>query len=139
MTQKIFYSGNYSSATDLALLILRLAAGSFMLTHGWGKLMSVMAGPPYEFSDPIGLGSTLSLFLVAFAEGICSILVALGFAVRLTTIPIIIAMAVAAFVVHAKDAFFAKELPLLYLTVFFVLTIMGAGKYSIDRILAKTR
>ncbi|HLN52507.1 MAG TPA: DoxX family protein [Lentimicrobium sp.] len=135
MLRKIFYTGSHSIWENLALLILRLVAGSFMLTHGWGKIVKLLEGPLYEFSNPIGLGASLSLILVAFAEGICAVCVALGIAVRLTTIPIMITMAVAAFVAHANDAFFAKEMPLMYFTMFLVIAIIGAGKFSIDRLL----
>lgn len=114
------------------ILLLRLIGGSFMITHGWGKALKVINGPPFEFSNPIGLGETTSLFLVAFAEFLCAIFVILGFATRLSAIPVIIAMLVAALVTHSNDAFFAKELPLLYSTIFFVIAILGAGRYSID-------
>ncbi len=110
-----------------------------MLTHGWMKLVNVIKGPPYEFADPIGLGVTLSLILVAFAEGICSVLVALGFAVRLSAIPPMIAMLVAGFVTHGSDPFSSKELSLLYATVFLVIAITGAGKISFDRLLEKVK
>ncbi len=98
-----------------------------------------MNGPPYAFSDPVGLGVTLSLYLVAFAEVICSILVGLGFAVRLTTIPVIIAMLVASFAANAGEPFASKELSLLYATIYLFIFITGAGKISIDRLLVKKK
>ncbi len=135
MKRKIFFTGKYKPVVDLAILILRLVSGSFLLTHGWGKMIKVINGPPYAFSDPIGLGVTMSLFLVVFAEVICAICVMLGFAVRLTTIPIIIAMGVAGLIANANNPFSSKELSLLYLTIFFVIALIGAGRFSIDRLL----
>lgn len=136
MKTNIFSTGKSKVMIDLSLLMLRLVGGTFMITHGWGKVLSVVKGPPYEFSDPIGLGETTSLFLVAFAEFLCSVFVILGFATRLSAIPVIITMLVAAFVVHADDAFFAKELPLVYATIFFVIALVGAGRYSVDNALS---
>ena len=45
---------------DWGLLILRLVGGSFMLTHGYPKLMKVISGD-FGFADPFGLGPTVSL------------------------------------------------------------------------------
>jgi putative oxidoreductase len=133
MKKNIFYPGNYNHKVDLMILILRVIGGSFMITHGWGKVVDVFSGPPFDFSNPIGLGETASLFLTALAEFLCAVFVILGFATRLSAIPVIITMLVAAFVVHADDAFFAKELPLVYATIFFVIAVVGGGRYSIDK------
>jgi putative oxidoreductase len=43
-------------------------------------------------------------------------------------------MAVAVFFAHAGDPFARKELALLYLLIFSVIFILGAGKYSLDRV-----
>lgn len=137
MKKILFYTGNYSRKVDLMLLLLRIIAGSFMITHGIGKAERVIAGPPYEFSDPIGLGVDASLILAAFSEFICAILVIIGLFTRLAAIPVIITMAVAAFIAHADDGFYAKELPLFFLTVYFVITFLGAGRYSLDKIFSK--
>ena len=104
--------------------------------HGVPKVKKIMAGD-LGFGDPIGLGPELSLILVAFAEAICGLLVILGLGTRWAVIPLIIAMAVAAFVHHAADPFGSKEKPLLFLVVFVVLLLTGSGKYSLDRGLLK--
>ena len=56
---------------DGALLFLRLFIGGMMLSHGWTKLatFSVLSA---TFPDPLGVGSTLSLLLILFAEVGCS-------------------------------------------------------------------
>lgn len=139
MRKIIFNTGKYSARVDFIILLLRIVGGSFMITHGWGKALKVLAGPPYEFGDPIGIGVPASLILAAFAEFVCAIFVIFGFATRLSAIPVMATMAVAAFVAHADDAFFAKELPLVYLTLFFSIAILGAGRYSLDYLLQKKR
>jgi putative oxidoreductase len=42
-------------------------------------------------------------------------------------------MAVAAFVIHAKDDLGTKEHALLFMIVFIVIFLAGAGKYSVDK------
>jgi putative oxidoreductase len=142
-------TGRTDWAGSVGLLILRLGIGGYMLTHGWGKLQMVLAGDFAKFGDPIGLGSGLSLVLVTVAEFFCSLLVMAGFATRLAAGPVVFAMAVAAFVVHAGDPwtmgkgaelFFSgqakswasKEPALLFLCGFLALMFTGAGRYSVD-------
>ena len=117
---------------DLAVLMLRVFSGAFIMTHGIPKVKKIMAGD-LDFGDPIGLGSETSLVLVAFAEALCGLLVLIGLGTRWATIPLIIAMAVAAFVHHAADPFGGKEKPLLFLLIFTVLLLTGGGRYSLDR------
>lgn len=133
MIKNIFNPGNYPNNIDFALLILRLAAGGFMLTHGIGKFEHLFSGEPIMFPDPMGVGATVSLALVVFAEVFCSIFLVFGIATRLSAIPLIITMLVAAFIVHAEDGFGKQELPLLYAVVYIVLAIAGSGKVSLDR------
>lgn len=117
---------------DLALLILRLQVGLLMLTHGYPKLTN-FSDRMNQFADPFGLGPTVSLALVVFAEFFCSILLIIGWKVRLAVIPLMITMLVVIFYANWDDPFGRKELPLMYLLTYLVLFITGAGKYSVDR------
>lgn len=120
------------SQVDLGLLLLRIGAGGLMLTHGTPKLIKLFGGEEIAFADPFGLGMGVTLALAVFAEFICSILLIVGLGTRLAAIPLMITMAVAAFLVHAADPFQRKELAIIYLLVFTVLLITGAGKHSLD-------
>ena len=93
--------------------------------------MLLMGNP--QFADPVGLGSGTSLYLVTFAEVICSCLLIVGLFCRLALIPLIIDMAIAFFIVHKGDALAMKEPALLYLGMFFTLFLIGPGKFSLDR------
>lgn len=126
--------GNYG---HLALLIFRIAVACLLLTHGFPKVQRLFSGAEIQFLDPYGLGTTTSFALVAFAEFVCSILVILGLATRLATIPIVIAMATAVIFAHANDPFGVKEKPLLFLVCFAFLLVIGAGKYSVDNSLSR--
>lgn len=129
--KKLFDTTIHASAVHVCLLLLRVGAAALMLTHGIPKLNKVINGN-FQFGDPLGIGSTPSLIMATFAEFGCSLLLILGFATRLATIPLIITMSVAAFIVHTKDPFARQELPLMYLLIFIVLLVLGSGKYSID-------
>ena len=113
------------------LTILRISLGLTMLfAHGLPKFLKYAQIAPY-FPDPIGLGSSLSLSLVIFAELFCSILLITGTAIRFASIPLIITMAVAFFIVHGADPFAKKELALMYLLGYLSILIGGAGAYAL--------
>ena len=136
--RKLFKTRINSAGVNLGLLILRLSAGGFMLTHGYPKLQRLLSGE-LRFSDPLGLGPEVSLVLAIFAEFLCSILVVLGLGTRLATLPLIVTMSVAAFISHGSDPFARKELALMYLVSFVVLLLNGGGKYSVDHFLQNKR
>ena len=115
----------------LGLLVLRLAVGGMMLTHGWPKMQRLLATPD-KFLDPIGLGPEVTLTLAVFSEVVCAVLIMLGAATRLAAMPLLITMLVAAFVTHADDPFNKMELALLYGAGSMTLVLTGAGKYSVD-------
>lgn len=131
----ILFSVNTSSRTGNAgLLLMRMSLALLMLTHGVAKMNGYEALAA-TFPDPIGLGSTASLILILLAEVGCSVLILAGLCTRLATLPLIFGMIVAAFVQHGGDPFVQKELSVLYLLMFVVLLLLGAGKYSLDSII----
>lgn len=118
--------------TDIGLAVLRIFPSIFLLTHGWPKLNRLIAGN-FEFPDPIGIGSSPSLFLAVIGEFICPILIILGFKTRWAAVPSAITMFVAAFIHHSADPFTDKEKAMLFLVIFIVIMLVGPGKFSIDR------
>ncbi|MDO8896504.1 MAG: DoxX family protein, partial [Bacteroidales bacterium] len=115
----------------------RVLISVFMITHGWPKLMRYFSEDSIRFADPLGVGVIQSLLLAVFSEVVCSLFIILGLGTWAASIPLIITMAVAAFVVHADDPFARKEMALLYLLAYIMLLIFGSGKYSIDRYFRK--
>ncbi len=116
---------------DLGLFILRVGLSLMMLTHGWGKFNRLFADE-IKFGDPIGLGSTLSLYLIVLAEFIAPILIILGFKTRWMAFFPAFAMGVAAFVAHGDDPFARKEKALLYLCGYLAVLLCGPGRYALD-------
>ena len=129
----LLHSRPYNRLAEWIYALMRLAAGAFMMSHGLPKLMKLLDGAPYKFADPLGLGVFTSLLLAVFAEVFCAALLAMGLFTRLASIPLIVIMAVAAFVVHGDDPFGKKEMALLYLLIYLFIFAKGGGKLSIDR------
>ena len=121
---------------DTGLLILRVAAGVFMMTHGLAKIQH-FSELSQTFADPIGLGPKFSLALIVFAEFGCSLMLILGLLTRLAAIPLIIGMIVAAFIAHSPFTFGGSELPLLYLVIYTSFFFMGAGRFSVDHLIGR--
>lgn len=124
----------HSKSNDIALLLLRITFGGLMIiNHGWGKMMRLFGEGPIKFADPIGLGPEISLYLTVFAEVICGVLLIIGLFTRYATIPLIITMLVALFVIHGDDPFGDKEGALVFLIPYICLLIAGPGEYSVDK------
>lgn len=116
---------------EVAVFLLRVGAAALVMTHGIPKLMRILEGN-FGFGDPLGLGPTVSLFLVTFAEAICASLVLIGLWTRIAAIPLIINFIVVVFVAHADDPFGNKEKGVFFLLSFIILFLTGAGSFSLD-------
>ncbi len=130
-------STKYSTgAFNLAMLVLRLGVGVLVANHGFGKLAH-FSSTKHHFLSFLGMGSTISLSLVIFAEFFCSIFLILGLFTRLAAIPVIIVMLVALFKVHNGDLFAEGEKAAIYLAGSFALLLCGPGKISVDGMIGK--
>ena len=132
---KIFKTDFEAMRVDVVLLIIRIGVALLMLSHGIPKLQMLLGGGEIQFPGIMGMSPALSLGLAVFAEVLCSILIFIGLGTRLASIPLIITMLVAVFMIHASDPFATQELGLLYLFLYIPLLILGGGKYSLDRVL----
>lgn len=121
---------------NVALLAMRLLFGGLFLWHGMAKF-ALYGGNMVAFPNPLGIGSVVSFYMTLFAEVVCSVAVIFGAFYRLALVPMIVTMAMAFFVVHHGDAFATKELALVFMSAFVLMFCMGAGKYSLDNIIAK--
>ncbi len=127
---------------DLSLLFLRLilAYGFYdPATMKWSDIDSVA-----EWFGSMGYPlSTLQAYMAASTEALGVLLLTLGLATRLISIPLIIVMIVAIVTVHLPHGFSSGdngfEIPLYYILMLFVLIAHGAGKFSIDYLIKKTK
>ncbi|MGK6341251.1 DoxX family protein [Chryseobacterium sp. DT-3] len=134
-----FNSNSSSVPKDIILLAVRVFVGFAMLSHGFPKLQMLLEGGKIEFFDFIGLGPTVTLVLTVIAEFVCSILLILGLFTRISLGFLIFTMVIAAFVVHGADPFEKKEMSLIYLSVYLLLMVFGAGKVSVDHMIEKRK
>ena len=134
---KKLLSTKYSAgAFSAAMLILRLGVGILMMNHGYQKLIH-FSEYQAKFMNFLGMGSTMSLALVVFAEFFCSLFLILGLFTRLAAIPLVIATCVMVFKAHNGDVFGDGETAALYLTAYLVLLFVGPGRVSVDSMIGK--
>ena len=136
--------------SDLAALILRLAAGAIFIPHGWPKVMG--EGGPAAFAADMAAAYNIPTFLgylAAYSELAGSILLILGLFTRLDALLLAGTMFVAAFIVQLPDALYEVppdaikafvvmkgiELPLALLAICLSLVLTGPGRVSLDHLL----
>ncbi len=132
-------STKYSAgAFNTAMLLLRIGAGVLMMQHGYSKLIH-FSNEKATFINFFGIGQTMSLALVVFAEFFCSLFLIIGLFTRLSAIPLIITMLVAIFKIHNGNIIgnLNAELAVLYLVAYLVILLCGPGKVSIDGMMGK--
>ncbi len=125
---------------DLGLLALRVAGVvPLILKHGLEKIFTFSAMAAH-FPDPLHIGAVPSLLFALVSDSICSVLLIAGLATRWAALISLINLCVAwAFVHHFQ--FFGRgadhgELIVLYIAIMITLLLAGAGKYSVDALLA---
>jgi len=134
--KKLFNTRYSDGAFNVALLVLRLAAGGLLIPHGFSKLTN-FSSMSHKFADPFHIGIKLSLSLTIFAELFCGVLIVLGLLTRLACIAPIIAMSVALFVAHKGHVFSDGEMAALYLAMFITILFLGPGRASVDGMIGK--
>lgn len=136
MYQKVSSNLENMRAIPLFLLRLILAYGFYMpATMKWKNISGIA-----DWFGSMGIPfPTLNAYLAATTEMAAVILLPLGLATRLISIPLMFTMLVAIVTVHWNNGFAAGdngfEIPLYYLLMLFVLLINGAGKFSLDHLI----
>lgn len=131
------------TSTDVGLLVLRVGIGTILfLKHGWEKVAALSLTNSH-FPDPIHIGMNASWMIAVFSDGICSLLIVLGFGTRWVSLFSFCTLFTAWTFVH-HYGFFGKtqnsnygELIAQYLVTCLVLMIAGPGRYSVDALLAE--
>ncbi len=133
---KIMSTSYSNAAFNTASFLLRVTMGLLMIPHGYSKLIR-FESLQHKFMNFLGLGSTLTLCLVIFAELICSALLILGLVTRFAVIPLIIAMCVALFISHRGDFFGEGEKAALFLAGYITILLIGPGQASVDALVKR--
>lgn len=134
---KKLLSTSYSDASfNIAMMLVRVVSGILIVSHGYSKLVQ-FAELKSSFMNFLGMGRTLSLILIIFAEFFCGIFLTLGLFTRLAAIPLVIAMAVVIFKVNHGQLFGNNEKPVLFFIAFFACMLLGPGRVSVDAAMGK--
>lgn len=130
MKNFLFPQPTDSKGFSLLLLCLRIFFGLMLMMHGLDKLYNYDS-INFNFPDPMGMGSQISLLFVIFAELVCSIAFIFGVLFRITMLPILIVLAVAFLHIHGASII-QGELAFIYLMMLVMMYISGPGQYSVD-------
>ena len=140
-----------TDSRNFALTILRLALGIVFFAHGAQKLLGWFGGYGYTgtmgfFTHMMGIPAPLA-FLAIMAEFLGGLGLIVGFLSRIAAFGILCNMLVAVFMVHRQFGFFANwsgqqkgegiEYHLLAAGIALVLILVGGGRFSADRAIAR--
>ena len=127
---------------DFALLGLRLALAYGFYGPAMMKWDDISAVAAWFGSMGMPL-PTLNAYMSASTEMAGVVLLTLGLATRFISIPLMVVMLVAIFMVHLPNGFGSGnngfEIPLYYLLMLFVLLTTGGGKFSLDALINKKK
>ena len=128
---------------DAALLVLRLVVGAVFLAHGGQKLFVYgFAGVSGAFGQMgIPMANVVGPF-IALLEFFGGAALALGILTRLAGLGLALNMLGAIALVHGKNGFFlptGSEFALTLLATNAFLALSGAGRYSLDALIAARR
>ncbi|EAQ98054.1 DoxX family protein [Congregibacter litoralis] len=139
-------TGNPERRSDYAGLILRVPVGLILAAHGAQKLFGWFGGYGLagtgKWLASIGLEPGLLMALLAGgAEFVGGLLLIVGLLTRPAAIAIAITMLVATISVHMGNGLFIAnngyEYALTLLVVAVAIAVQGAGRFALDRVLAK--
>ena len=139
---------------DAAALLLRVVVGLIFIPHGWSKVFGAQGVSGFAQDLPsYGLPTFLG-YAAAYSELAGGLLLILGLLTRIDAFLLACTMFVATFVVQMPDAlrdpdnatgnrFFAVmrtiELPLILFAASVALILLGAGRWSLDALIAQWR
>ena len=136
MKSVLFGGVKFNSALgDLGLLIFRAFTGlSLAYAHGWAKV------PPSDnfvkAVTSMGFPAEMA-WLTMLTEFFGGLALAAGFATRPVALAMVMNFSVAGFISHAADPYQRKELAFMFLAASVMFLLVGAGRFSVDRLLKK--
>jgi putative oxidoreductase len=151
MLRRLFSLDYIKVDRELALLVLRIGIGlDLFLKHGWEKIVYFNVMAPHFF-DPLGIGHYTTFMMAFFSDVICSVLIMFGVATRWCSVYYFGLMFGAWWLRHnflywnpapGQPNHLAGshgELITVYLLVMIVLFIAGAGRYSVDALVMRSK
>ena len=133
-----------SSAATLGLTVLRVVLGTTFLLHGWQKVTEwTVAGTQASFAQMGVPAAELAAPLAAVLELVGGLMLLLGLGTRVVAALLALTMLGALVLVHLHAGFFAAdggiELVLLLAAASVLFVLAGAGRWSLDHLVAARR
>ncbi|MFI7493434.1 DoxX family protein [Kocuria sp. M4R2S49] len=133
-----------SSAATLGLTLLRVVLGATFLLHGWQKFTEwTVAGTQASFAQMGVPAAELAAPVVAALELVGGLMLLLGLGTRVVAALLALDMLGAIVLVHLPAGFFAAdggvELVLLLAAAAVLYALAGAGRWSLDHVIAGKR
>jgi len=125
-----------------ASLSLRIGLGTVFVAHGLGKAFGMFGGGGIAgFSKMLAnlgfMPPTFWAYVVAYVELVGGFFLLIGFFSRITVIPLLVVMLVAALTVHVPKGFFSSqggfEHILVIVSGLIALAILGSGKFGVTK------
>jgi putative oxidoreductase len=132
------------SVRDAALLVARLLLGVVLVAHGWQKVVTNGLGATAEGFAGMGVpAAPVSAAYSGIVELVGGALILVGAATAVVGVLVVLDMLGAALIVHVGNGVMASdggwELVGVIGAVALVLAAVGAGRYSVDHVLAARR
>ncbi|MDI6099442.1 DoxX family protein [Actinoplanes sp. NEAU-A12] len=132
---------NNTMLRDLTLLVTRVALGVVFIAHGWQKFdewgLDGTAAAFGQMGVPLPTASAWFAAIIELAGGVALIA---GLAVPLVALLLAVDMIGALLIVHAGNGVFVSaggfELVLTLAAAALLLGVSGAGRFSVDRLVA---
>ncbi|MFE7629491.1 DoxX family protein [Kocuria sp. NPDC057446] len=133
-----------SSAATLGLTVLRVVLGATFLLHGWQKVTEwTVAGTQASFVEMGIPAAGIAAPATAVLELVGGLLLLLGLGTRVVAALLALTMLGALVLVHLPAGFFAAdggvELVLLLAAASVLFALAGAGRWSLDHLIAARR
>lgn len=141
--------GTATSIGDVGLLVARLGFGAYIALHGYGKVIhddGIYILPQFVSGvKAMGFPAPLVFaWMSALTELVGGVLIGIGFITRPAAFALTFNMSVASFIAMKELPLFdpagtkSKEFPLLYLLFFFLLLLIGSGRFAVEALLRKS-
>lgn len=127
--------------SNMARLFMRLFVGVMFMQFGIRHLVNYHQMVT-DFPTVLGMSHETCLILMIIIELVCSLFIIVGFLMRLSTIPPIIAMILSEYYIihdmlhdasaYGLDSVDPGYLPIMFIGIFLFLLLAGPGRISVD-------
>lgn len=131
-----------TTASDVALLISRVAIGVILLAHGWQKLTEFTLDGTAAFFGDMGVPAAgAAAVFVTVVELVGGAALILGLLTPLMAALNMVSLLGAFLIVHAPNGLFVEnngyELVLALLAGLLLLVVLGGGRFGVDGLLGR--